>query len=346
MYKKHDKQETFFGNMVYDRVIPKDHFLKKLSAVVDFSFVNDLVRDLYCPDNGRPCWEPQLIFKALFLQFLYNLSDYDIEEFINLNLAFKCFLGLDVDESGPDHSTLSRFRDRLGAERFADIFNKIVSIARSHDLVSDKLHIVDATHVQAKVDVKRIVKEHAPTDSAKDSKHYIDEQSPDPDARFGKKSEHKPFYGYKEHAAMDAESEIVVAVKTTPGNENDHAHLKDVIVLDNQPKVITADKAYDCRNSHGFLSSQGIRNGIILRRHVKTYNVVKRVSQIARRFRCRIEHKFAEAKKYHSLDRARYLGLVKTKIQALMIFIAINCKRMVTLLCSVLPLPKIRLRAA
>lgn len=78
MYKEQNKQTSFFGDLIYNQAIPKEHFLRKLSEVVDFSFVNEICEDLYCPDNGRPCWEPQVIFKAIFLQFLYDLSDYDI----------------------------------------------------------------------------------------------------------------------------------------------------------------------------------------------------------------------------------------------------------------------------
>jgi len=92
MYKEQNKQTSFFGDLIYNQAIPKEHFLRKLSEVVDFSFVNEICEDLYCPDNGRPCWEPQVIFKAIFLQFLYDLSDYAIEDEINDRFSFKWFV--------------------------------------------------------------------------------------------------------------------------------------------------------------------------------------------------------------------------------------------------------------
>ncbi len=234
MYKEQDKQQSFFGDMLYEQIVPKDHFLRKLSGIVDFSFVNEMCKDLYSCDNGRGCWEPQIIFKALFLQFLYDLSDYKIEEEINDRLSFKWFLRLDADENAPDHSTLSRFRDRLGAQRFTLIFNKIVDVARSHKLISDKLHIVDATHVQAKVDIFKL-KKHKEKDEPDD---YVDKNTPDPDAKFGRKTKNKPFYGYKQHICMDAESEFIVEQHITPGNEADKKQLEKLLPRSRGPDVL------------------------------------------------------------------------------------------------------------
>ena len=118
------------------------------------------------------------MFKMVFLQFLYDLSDRDIEEQCTWNMLFKCFLGLSAEELPPDHSTLCRFRLRLGAEGFQRLFNQTVEQARSQGLVSDRLHIIDATHMTAKVDLFRLKKEHRDGD---DDDHYVDRNSPDPE---------------------------------------------------------------------------------------------------------------------------------------------------------------------
>lgn len=205
-------QHSFFGNYVYDKIVSKDHILRKIQSTIDLSFVTELCRDAYCLDNGRPGWSPLLMFKISFLQFLYDLSDYVIEDELNDRLSFKMFVGMEVDEVPPDHSSISRFRDRLGAERFKEIFNRIVSMAKENGIVSDKLHIVDATDVKAKADLYRIKKEY----KDKEPNTYIDNHSPDKDARPGRKHQGKQCYGYKAHAIMDAESEIVLNVNTAP----------------------------------------------------------------------------------------------------------------------------------
>ncbi len=73
-------QLSFYVNHIYDRVIPEDHFLKLLNRAVDFSFVNELCRDAYTPEFGRPAYAPEMMFKILYLQFLYDISDRRVEE--------------------------------------------------------------------------------------------------------------------------------------------------------------------------------------------------------------------------------------------------------------------------
>ena len=158
---QHSSQSSFFA-LIYERRVPADHLLRKLAATVDFGFVSELVSDCYCPDNGRPSWDPLVLFKAVFLQFLYDLSDRQVEEQVNTHLACKWFVGLQPEEPGPDHSALGgcshphRFRARLGPEKFQQIFNQIVTQAREAGLISDRLRIIDATHLAAKVDLFRL----------------------------------------------------------------------------------------------------------------------------------------------------------------------------------------------
>ena len=123
-------------------------------------------------------------------QFLYDLSDRQVEEQVNLHLACKWFAGLRLEEAGPDHSALCRFRARLGPEKFQQIFNQIVTQAWGAGLISDRLRIIDATHLAAKVDLFRLPLTPAETPLAQAP------GSPDSDARFGRKSATKSCYGY------------------------------------------------------------------------------------------------------------------------------------------------------
>ena len=177
MSKTGSANGSFSGNFIYDQLLRRrPHFLYELSRAVDFSFVKAALKDFYV-DWGRDPWDPVLMFKMVFLQFLYDLSDRDIEEQCTWNMLFKCFLGLSAEELPPDHSTLCRFRLRLGAEGFQRLFNQTVEQARSQGLVSDRLHIIDATHMTAKVDLFRLKKEHRDGD---DDDHYVDRNSPGP----------------------------------------------------------------------------------------------------------------------------------------------------------------------
>lgn len=340
---RNTKQDSLFGNYIYDRVVSKEHILRKISKTIDFSFINIKCGDLYCLNNGRPAWDPQLMFKVIFLQFLYDLSDYAMEEELNDRLSFKMFIGLEVEESPPDHSSISRFRDRLSVDRFKEIFNYIVQLARSKGIVSDKLHIVDATDIKAKVDLYRIKKEFKEAEPST----YIDNHSPDKDARPGRKYKGKQFYGYQAHCLMDAKSEILLNVEAEPGDVKEHTKLKSLSEGSAPPKVLTADKAYDCQENHKHLSKNKIRNGIILKKnHTKAYlkKHIKRISNVAKKYRSIIEHKFSELKTQHGLGKARYLGTAKARIQTYISGICTNIKRMVKILYGLVSPPKICLR--
>jgi len=322
MLRAKSSQLSFYGNHIYDRVIPDNHFLKLLDKAVDFSFVNELCREAYTPDLGRPAYEPEMMFKILFLQFLYDISDRRVEEEVNFNLVLKWFAGLAIDESPPDSSSLTRFRDRLGEHRFAQIFNHIVELAREKGLISNRLSIVDSTHVKAKVDTFKM----------KDKPHS--QEGPDRDARYGYKSRKKPFFGYKAHASMDSDSELITMLKTTPGNANDGKEFSRMV--DTKAKTVTADKAYDSKKNHRLLKKKRITSAIIIKRNRKS-NRLKRHQMkpeivAAQRERPKIDRKFAELKRFHGLRDARYWGLAKMAIQFTLTAISCNLKRIVKLI--------------
>jgi IS5 family transposase len=312
MSKTGSANGSFFGNFIYDQLLRRrPHFLSDLSRAVDFSFVKAALRDFYV-GWGRDPWDPVLMFKMVFLQFLYDLSDRDIEEQCTWNMLFKSFLGLSAEELPPDHTVLCRFRQRLGAEGFQRLFNQVVEQARAQGLVSDRLHIIDATHMTAKVDLFRLKQVHQDGD---DDDHYVDRSSPDPDARFGRKGPKKGFYGYKSH---------MVQAATTPGNVPDGAVLSQV--AQSQAQEMTGDKAYDSKTNRTHLAKLGVSCGLIPRRRGSGR------PRNSWRERPKIERKFAECKQFHGLRQARYWGLEKVTIQTLMVALVVNLKRWVTLL--------------
>jgi IS5 family transposase len=343
-FKNQSNQNSFLGQFLYEQIIPENHFLKKLSKIVDFSFINELCSELYhFQGPGQKPYSPEFLFKILFLSFLYNISDREIEEQINDRISFKWFLGLAVNEKAPDHSTLSVFRERLGKERFEKIFNQIVKLASQQDLTDPKLRIIDSTHTQANVDLNRLSKEFKeklekePEKLIKkeiNSKNYISKASPDPDARFGRKSKKKKFYGYKEHIRINAQTEIIEKVSVTPGNVNDNDEFPHLIKELPSYSQLTADKEYDTNFNHRVIKKKQSESFIILKKNRKNPQLLVKkdtlLYQQITKMRGIIERTFAEAKRYHGLARARWNGKWKMTIQALLAFIVINCKRLVS----------------
>jgi transposase len=150
MLRPRSPQASFYGSYLYDKIIPADHLLRKINQVVDFSFVNDLVKDKYTPDFGRPAEDPEFMLKLCLLQYLYGDSDRQVIENTRLNLAYKYFLGLAIDEEVPDDTTISYFRaQRLGEAKFRQVFEKIVKQCKDKGLVKGKRQIIDSTHIVA-----------------------------------------------------------------------------------------------------------------------------------------------------------------------------------------------------
>jgi len=309
-------QNKLFGSFVYDHIIPKNHLLKRLAQAVDFTFVDAETREFYS-HTGRPGLSPVMLFKCCLIAFLYDVSDRRLEDEINYHIVFKWFVGLDIDQQAPDHSTLTRFRDRLGEDGFRRLFNRIVELAREKGLVNERLTIIDSTAVAANVDVARL-KKHQIDD---DDHSYVDRNSPDPDARFGRKSKDKGFYGYKDHLAIDADSSIITAVETTPGNIPDRDRF--ISLITGQPRAATADKAYDAAPNWCYLRAHSIQAAIIPMERGRGR------PPFVERQRSWIERKFAELKRYHGKGHCRWIGLFKAAIQALLTCAAVNLKTLV-----------------
>ena len=135
-----------------ESLVPKDHLLRKIDAVIDFSFIHDRVVGLYCADNGRPPLDPTLMFKALFLGYLFGIrSERQLVREIEVNVAYRWFLRMRLTDPVFDASTLSQNRRRRYTDtRVAqDIFDAIVAQAIGHGLVGGTVLYTDSTHLKA-----------------------------------------------------------------------------------------------------------------------------------------------------------------------------------------------------
>jgi IS5 family transposase len=157
MLGRADKQKNFFDEYLYSNLIPKDHILVKIKEKIDFSFVEEETKDLYSPDFGRPAYPVEVIFRMLFLEFYYNLSDVEVSKQCQYNVLYRWFIGLKIEDQVPDDTSLVIFRRRLGEERFERIFNRIVECARRDGLLKERYKMVDATAVVADVAIPNTV---------------------------------------------------------------------------------------------------------------------------------------------------------------------------------------------
>ena len=144
-------EPTELDLLIFEKLIPANHYLRQVKAIIDFEFVRSAVQDCYSETMGRSAIDPVLMFKLEFLEYQYNLSDREVIAEAQVNVAYRYFLDLSVSSPLPVPSLLSQFRTRLGEERHQGLFDGIVAQARQHGLVKDRLRLKDATHVIANI---------------------------------------------------------------------------------------------------------------------------------------------------------------------------------------------------
>jgi transposase len=119
-------------------LVPRDHLLRKINETIDFSFIAEKCRPLYCEDNGRPCIDPVMLFKMLLIGYLYGIrSERRLIEEIRVNIAYRWFVGLSLTDPVPHHSTFSQNRRRRFQQStiYQEIFDEIVLQAINHGLI-------------------------------------------------------------------------------------------------------------------------------------------------------------------------------------------------------------------
>ena len=133
-------------------LMPREHFLRKLEAALDLSFVYEETAPLYSKKYGRPAIDPVVIVKYLLVGFLYGIpSERQIERRVQTDIALRWYLGLDLFDRVPDHSTISQLRRRKPSFRkiFRRLFEEVVRQCVAKELASGQLVGTDSTHVKA-----------------------------------------------------------------------------------------------------------------------------------------------------------------------------------------------------
>ena len=132
-----------------DELVPANHFYRHLDRVVDLSFVRDLVKKTYA-ERGRPSIDPVIFFKLQLVMFFDGIrSERLLMQLAADRLSVRWYVGYNLDEPLPDHSSLTRIRERYGVELFRHFFEAIVDQCQQAGLVWGKELYVDATKVQA-----------------------------------------------------------------------------------------------------------------------------------------------------------------------------------------------------
>jgi len=138
-------------------LVLEDNFYRQVERSIDLSFVRELAVKFYS-NIGRPSIDPVVFFKLQLIAFFEGIRpERRLMETVNLNLAHRWFIGYDLDEPVPDHSSLSKIRERFGLEVFQQFFEHIVELCIEAGLVWGEELYFDSTKVQANANVKGMI---------------------------------------------------------------------------------------------------------------------------------------------------------------------------------------------
>jgi len=145
-------EPTDLDEVIFAKLIPADHYLRRLKAAIDCEPLRALVADCYGAGIGAPAEDPVRLLKLSLWQLQYDLSDSrQVVRQAQGTVAVRFFLDLSVESALPVPSLLSQFRTRLGAERCTRVCNDILRQARARGLGKDRLRLTDATQLIATI---------------------------------------------------------------------------------------------------------------------------------------------------------------------------------------------------
>jgi len=324
---------SFFGDFAFGPIIERhgEHLLVLIKKWVSFKGLNELLSDCYSKE-GRKAYQPEMMFRFLLIQFLYNLSDRETIEKVDTDLVCRWFVGLSLDDDLPHFTRLGTFKDRLGQDRFEQLFNRLVKACREANIISDELRIIDTTDQKSKVNLAKLKKLFKKDD---DDHDYIDRNSKDKDAGFGRKSSNgKRWYGYKAATLVEPDTQIVTAIETVPANTKDNETVRPLIEKEEENagsdiEDLGGDKGFLGDEARAACKERGINDYIIPRSNAKNHLEGKDSIgfYIAKNKRSAVERIYADPKRKQGLGRCRYIGKTKTATQNLITYMAHNLKR-------------------
>lgn len=157
--KKENKAKIILQMVDMDSLVPINHLVRKIDSSIDFEFIRDIVKDLYSQDKGRPSVDPVVLFKIVFIQYLFGIKSMrqTIKE-IEVNIAYRWFLGYSLTESIPHFSTFSKNYERRFEDNdtFELIFKTILGKINDLGFINQDVLFIDSTHIKAYANKRKV----------------------------------------------------------------------------------------------------------------------------------------------------------------------------------------------
>ena len=292
-----------------DDLVPENSLYRKIDKYIDFDFIYDEVKDLYCEDNGRPSIDPVVLFKLVFIQAIDGIKSMRKTcEKIKVDAEYRWFLRIPFGYETPHFSTFSknyerRFKD---TDIFENIFIKIVEQAIEHNLVDGGCFFTDSTHKKANanknkyheetvryvkkrnLELEKEINEQRKIDGKKEFeyKDEIEEKTikvsdTDKESGYYHRDNKEKGFMYLDHRTVDVKSNIIVDCYVTEGNVHDSVpfidrakYIQDTFNFKAQEWAV--DSGYDTKEIKKYFIDNKIFGVVGYRRYHREKTSVKK----------------------------------------------------------------------
>lgn len=304
-----------------NQLVAQDHPYRRLLALIDLPSLCEPIADLDKSGRGAKGFGVVTLFQCLLLQFMEDLSDRELERYLQENVSAKFFCGFGLMDRTPDYSCFTKARRRIGTQRLSALFATLREQLKAKGWISEVFTIIDATHLISKSKLWQERDKAIAAGYEKLNNESLPKVAADKDARIGCKGKDKFWYGYKQHTSVDMRSGLIHKVAVTPANVSDASGLKHVCP---RGGAAYADKGYCVAPAQRELARRGCHDGCIKRNNMKGKDRDKDrwISSI----RAPFERVFSKRN-----PRVRYRGRVKNQFAACMSAMCFNLKRLIVL---------------
>ncbi len=288
--KRQGQSEFLMAGSLRD-LIPDDQVLARVDRVLDLSWLRAEVRGCYAADGaGRPGIDPVVAIRLMLAGFLLGIvHDRRLMREAQGNIAIRWFVGFGLHERRPDHSSLTRIRQRWGADLFRQVFTRTVQSCMAAGIAKGEVVHIDATLIRADVAWESLGRQHADAILAQNGTDLADPEAvaateaklqaerngrqsgkhkkiclTDPDATMATNARNRRLEpAYKQHTAVDDVFGVVLDVEVTTGQANEGDHVLPQVdavaaTTGTSVKVATADQGYAYGKVYGGLERRGI----------------------------------------------------------------------------------------
>lgn len=279
MMGRQDKgQDQLFYEANLERLVPEDHLLRYIDRVLDLSTLRDHLAPYYS-HTGRPSIDPELMVRMLLIGYCFSIrSERRLCEEVQVNLAYRWFCRLSLEDKVPDHSTFSKARH--GRFRESDtlryVFEQVVERCIERGLVGGSGFAIDASVIKADANrQKALVRDDdddwpTPNRSTRSVRAYLADldasrtpakriSTTDPAARWTAAPGGPAFFAYSTNYLVDVDAGIIVDVEATPALRSDEVHSTRTMVdrvearFEMKPERLIGDTAYGTAEILGWM---------------------------------------------------------------------------------------------